>query len=410
MDKINRMSYCLCETSAAHTFGNVVYQIQDWFMNVFPEKLFKTVHINSKLAHRQIAGVNSEFIKKTKPMIIFRPRVNWDDQDVFMNNTLMTERITDIYNSYAGTNLQNFIEDPRSKYRVKYLLNRQAMQIDVVMYFDTLIEQMNFMGFIKNAFRIDHPFFIETALESYLSTDMMKIISECSQVPIRDPEGSVKPFLDYLNARSAYPITYKMRGSTNSDEFFRYYPANIDTTITNLSADDGDRSGQIANNYQISLTIKAEFWTTGFYYIFSDKLRNHKRLTVSSDTTLVPIFTDIINHEDFKLNNGWQMVSQTALKIDNGIEDSIDISPILNKSVRFAIKYHVDHGMPLNMLIGIKVRKQGKLMIQGMDYKMDWEHTKLTFYKCNPNFSYSVLVCVNVKYMNDLIKEICNLK
>lgn len=410
MDKDERLSYCTCQTSAAHTFGNVVYQIQNWLLNIFPEKTFKTVHINSKLAHRQITSVNSQFIKKSKPMIIFRPRINWDDRDVFLSNTLLTERMTDLYNSYSGTNLQEFMTDPKSRFKVKYLLNRQAMQIDVLMYFDTLIEQMNWMSFIKNAIRIDHPFFIETALESYLSPGMMNVISECCGIPVKDESGSVKDFLDYLNSHSKFPITYKMRGSTNSDEFFRYYNANIDTTITSLSADDGDRAGQIASNYSISFTIRAEFYSTGFYYIFSDKFRGHRKITVDSGETLVPIFTDVIYHEDFNLDPGWQMVSRTALKIDNPIEDSVDITPILNRSILYSIKYHIDHGMPLNMLVGIKVRRQGKLMIQNEDYTMDWKTMTLSFHRCNPSYSYSVLVCANIKYMNELIKELYNLK
>ena len=35
-------------------------------MGLFPDNMFKTIHVNSKIAHRQIRSTPHEFIKKTK--------------------------------------------------------------------------------------------------------------------------------------------------------------------------------------------------------------------------------------------------------------------------------------------------------------------------------------------------------
>ena len=75
------MSYLTCQTSAAHTYGNLTAQIQKWILDLFPENTFKTIHVNSKLAHRQILSVPGDFLKKSKPMLVIRPRIEWEEKD-----------------------------------------------------------------------------------------------------------------------------------------------------------------------------------------------------------------------------------------------------------------------------------------------------------------------------------------
>ena len=114
--------------------------------------------------------------------------------------------------------------------------------------------------FLKNAVPIGVPFDIETFLESYISKDMMKMISELSGVPLKDSDGNVKEFLDYMNSNSAFPITYKLQGSTGTDEYYRYYPAKLLTTLSDINADDGERVGHVMTQYTCNFTMKIEFY------------------------------------------------------------------------------------------------------------------------------------------------------
>ena len=93
----HEVKYITMLGSAAHTYGNVLATVQKWVMNLFPEKTFKTIHVNSKITHRQMLSTPHEFLKKSKPMIIFRPRISYDE-DRFLGKTLLTERLGDIYN------------------------------------------------------------------------------------------------------------------------------------------------------------------------------------------------------------------------------------------------------------------------------------------------------------------------
>jgi S-adenosylmethionine hydrolase len=75
-------------TSISHTYGNVLASIQKYILNKFEDKFFKTIHVQSRLAHRQLKSTPSEFLKKRKPAIAFRPRIDYNDNNAFLSNTL----------------------------------------------------------------------------------------------------------------------------------------------------------------------------------------------------------------------------------------------------------------------------------------------------------------------------------
>ena len=62
----NDKRYVALMSSMSHTYGNALAYMQNWIMNLFPEDLFSTIHVNSKIAHRQIRSTPEEFLKKVK--------------------------------------------------------------------------------------------------------------------------------------------------------------------------------------------------------------------------------------------------------------------------------------------------------------------------------------------------------
>lgn len=396
--------------STSHTYGNVLAFIQNWIIDLFPENMFKTIHVNSKIAHRQIRSTPHEFIKKTKPMIIFRPRIPDRSEDRFLKGTPLIERQTDIYNTWGATNLQPFFEDQQKDLLIKYQMNRTVMYVDVIISLSTLMHQLDYYHYIQNAVRIEHPFFLSTCLESYIPQEMLKIIGDCVNIPLYDAQGNTKEFLDYMNGKSMYPITYKLQGSTQSREFYRYYPVNIDTIITDLDKDEGDRVGHIMDHYNISFTVRMEFNSTGFYYIFSDNLYDIKLPPIHAENSeIIPVFTDVFLKEDLNLQQGWSLYNRGACRLEDA-NDTINIDQMLNYSIREAINYHRANGLPLHEVIDIKIRKQGKPIHEGKEYTIDWDKKELHFHKQNTYCTYTIMVCINIEYINNLIKTLYKLK
>ena len=405
----HEVKYVTMMGSAAHNYGNVLAEIQKWVLDKFPDKTFKTIHVQSRIAHRQILSTPTEFLKKTKPIIVFRPRISYDEQR-FLDGTLLTERMGELYSRGANTDLQPFFYDEKNRIGIKYTLNRYVMYVDIGMLFNTLMQQINYMEFLKNSLRINIPFDIFTHLESYLSKDMMMMLSSLCGIPLKSDDGNTKDFLDYMNSNSAYPITYKLQGSSGTDEYYRYYPADILATITDLTADEPEKNGHVVTGAQINMSIKLEWYSTGFYYLFSDEIHDIPKPAVPNDSTLIPIFTDVIMEEDLNLPPGWKLFHHCNCMLDKPM-DSIDFSPMLNQSIKEVILYHLKNGFPLQEAIEIRIRKQGKLIPENSAYKVDWGHLKIYFNNKSYGFyTYNILININILYINNLIKEVFKLK
>lgn len=408
------MEYSVAQTSLAHTYGNVTCQIVEYLKSMFPTNYFSTVHISSTIAYRQFnifQNSNKEFLKKRKPMLIVRPRIEINDQDVFLYNTYLTRRLTDNYMDTSFTNLQPFIYDAENGNCMKFLLNRLKILFDVTIVTETQIEQLNISHFFKNRVRQDAPFFIQTSLESYIPRELMRLIAEDIGKPLYDENGSIKPFLDYLNSVSIYPITYKMKNSSGNDEFFRHYPVNIDTTIMGLAIDDGSKKGFVSDMFTTTFTVSTEFNAAGLYYYFAanpERIANvDMNIMVEDDKKIIPLFT-ISSLEVSKPEEGWNVYC-APMYVVMSKPDITDISGLINNSLKACIDYHKTHGINYNIFMSYKVIKDNVELTEGIDYKFDIDKFELITYNCNPNSTYRFIMYVNTLYINDLINDILNL-
>ena len=274
------------------------------------------------------------------------------------------------------------------------------------------MQQIDYVHYLQNALRLNIPFSIHTCFESYIPQEMLKIISDIVDVPLYDQDNSTRTFLKYIEGNSTFPITYKLQGSSGTKEFYRYYPVNIDTLIGDLQWDDGERTGHIMSNYQVSFSVRMEFNTTGFYYIFSDKLFNDYTdlpTTYTDDTSIIPVFTDVISKEDFDLNPGWQLYTSAMCRLDT-LSEEINISELLNNSIKLTIDYHAKNGLPMYEFLDIKIRKQGELLRNNIDYTIDYDTLNVKMTDPSTFHTYRFIICVNAEYINEFIKSVYQLK
>ena len=127
------MRYSMAAASMAHTYGNVTCIINQWLLSLFPKEYFKTNYINSTIAYRDFATFNNnrkQFIKKQKPMLLVRPRIEIDVLDELpLNQTYFCNRIYDIMNEDIDTgNLQNFFYDKENNRQMQFLLNHLRIE------------------------------------------------------------------------------------------------------------------------------------------------------------------------------------------------------------------------------------------------------------------------------------------
>ena len=410
----NQLKYMSAMASSAHTYGNLLATAQKFFLELFPDDLFKTIHVSSRMANTQILSTPTQFLKKSKPMIIFRPRMDYDE-DVFLGKTMMTERQGGgpINSLSPGTvDLNPFLYDQDRYIDVQFSQCRRVMYLDIVMIFATLIQQMNYMDYLNAQLVVGKPFDIETFLESLIPESFVNKLSELSGIPVHDKtDNSITGFLEYLNNHSIYPVTYKLAGATGKEEFYRYYPTSILTEVKNMDKDDGESTNQVMTSYRITMSVRMEFWAPSITYLFSPKIKDMRSTEVPNDSMLIPIYADVFNYDDMHLAPGWSIYSHASYQLDNP-NDVVDITPILAESIIKTMEYHIKNGIPLVNFIDIKVRKQGDLLQPGYDYTIDYNNRTVNFINQRGYtfYTYTIVIAIDSGYINTLIKEIYHLE
>lgn len=399
---------CICNTSASHTYGNVMAIVEQYLVETFPADLFKTVIASTTLSSRQLNHVPSQLRKKELPMMVLSPRIVFgQDDNRFLGHTLINDRYTNTHSIYGDGSLLPLAEDPSKNIWIHGHYNRNVMYVDVVLLFETFHEQTNYMSYIENMFSVGHNKFIKAPLELYIPNDFCDLIGHLADVPV-DTKGSVYKFLTYMNTIWHNPITYKLKGGSNSDEFFMYYIADIDTLIQHPEAGPGVKDGQVRRGFSIEFTVRCEFGSIGYFTLSSPNMKKPVVLAPKESQVIAPIFSDVINLDDFDLPIGWKVLTWPIFKLAPG-ESTISIESILNESLNAVIDHHLRFGIPMERFIKIQFRENGQILNDEMFF-IDWSKRELTLVKPNPRRTYRLIVTVSTEYINNLLKELYNLE
>ena len=70
----------------------------------------------------------------------------------------------------------------------------------------------------------------------------------------------------------------------------------------------------------------------------------------------------------------------------------------------------MDNGITVYDFIDVMIRKQGEMLRMEADYTIDWEKKEILFKDVNSYYTYSIVICINIEYINNLMKTLYNLK
>lgn len=409
------MDYCVAQTSLAHTYGNVTCTIANYVKSLFPKNFFKTVHISTIIAYKEFSvfnNTNRDLLKKSKPMLIIKPRLEVDDSSVFLYDTYFTSNTHNLFTDNSFTNLQEFVRDPEKKFEIRFLLNRLKMQFDITIITETYMEAINQSHYLKNTLPFSYSRMLPTCLESYVPRELLRVVGDNIGIPLYDKNNSVRPFVEYINGHSVYPVSYKMHNSTGNDEFFRYYPTNIDVSYSNLAVDEVNKKGMVSDTCATTFTLTAEFNAAGLYYFFTDNKPTIDKFVMDirdkNHNKIIPLFTAQDLHIS-KFGVGWNIYTNTMYAVDNNELDKTDISDIFNNSIMGVINYHKEHGLPYNIFMQIEVMKDARYLVENVEYELDLDNMELITKNCNMDSTYRIIVHVNTQYVNGLINDIYDL-
>ena len=231
----------------------------------------------------------------------------------------------------------------------------------------------------------------------------------------------VPVLLQRLNACSQYPITYKLRNASATDEYYMYYLHNILLHFYDLSIDEGTKIGMVDDHYDITFKVSAEFNLPGLFVITGNiqKMDNY-RVVLSANSTTSNKFGDSNNSDYiplFTVDNFYSryppekdemrlLGSSRFLCETNEPKESLDISAIFSLDHSKVIRFYTTYNMDPDTIIKMIVLKNNEELVLDEGYYMDWNSFNLTIKNPDKDATYRIVIYINLNMINDALLAI----
>ena len=417
------MNKTTVNSSLAHTVGNVTSLFTQFVKGWFPKDYFKHTHINTRMAYREQKreeNSNYEFIKKNRPIIVIRPRVDLDNTDIFLTYSLLTTNAFGM--DFRGTpNFLPFFMDRDKAISLSYMMKRIRVVFDVTIMVDTEFEQINQYFYLLTRVVPERVYRMNTSLEYYIPPSLVELISAYSGVPIKDNDsGTTREFLSYIMAHANKYVTLKERPSSSTLDFFMYYPLAIDWVVTDISKDEPNKKSWAVYTSNINFTLTAEFNAVAMYEFMTLKKEppevgfqvdigsNHPR-DRAEGINIIPYFTIPNLFTSTTLPNGFELLYTQSFETDPGLEnqeDTLDIEPIFrNTNAKDIIDWHNKAGINNSVFLDFIVMRDNDKLVSGEDYRIDLEKMMLYIKEAKADATYHISVFVNNGYVQNLMEN-----
>ena len=234
----------------------------------------------------------------------------------------------------------------------------------------------------------------------------MELIQSYLQIFHEDNERN----LNQNNNTVSYPITYKMRTATSNEEFFLYYEVLVEVALLDLEMQDVVMKGQTVDYATITFRCETQFNLPGMYYLISTRRQNSYAGDICVDSgsmgkEFIPIFTldklyEIDNDRGFKIYNN------TIIKTEDELihqDDTYEFKELFTKDFLNVINLSNSQGIDINNYLEIKLIKNRDLLIQGIEYDIDWDSFVINIHDSDPNATYRLIIYFENGYVNDRI-------
>lgn len=406
--------------SSSSLYGNIAYAIKDLVESKFPKGYFNYTSVSSELATRNMrrlfGGPNNsvEMQKRKKPYLIIQPTFSTMENDGPLQNIPLTANFDNLQYRVDKLYLFEAIRDHKYGYNLKFRMNRDRIEFDINVTTSNLHSQLDIYRTMKNQIMWDRSFAYRIALESIIPKPIIGIISKYCGMDLEESEEYIPILLKRLNACSAYPITYKLRNASATDEWFLYYTHNIIVTFSDLTLESGRRKNMVEDEFPITFRVTAEFNLPGVYFIDGnlEKLNSVDITLVtkeysSENDTYIPIYTLNNLYSRFPYeNNGMQLYGSTIFKTetkDNQLEDHIDIKGVLDDNHIRVIRAHRAWNMNPDTLMRIYLLKNGDILEYRKEYYIDWNSMELVVRNPDDEATYRFVMYFNYETVNEIL-------
>lgn len=413
--------YTVASSSSSATYGNVMCAIKEMLLTGFPPNYFNYTYVSTELAFyslKRFLGPNTdnELRKKELPYLTIKPTFPVPNGDGFMYDTPLTKNYDNTTYGIDRRELFPILKDETNLFSLMYKINRDRIEFDITVTVGTLNQEIDVYKYIINTFLMEQTFSHVSSLEAMIPRPIICYLGKLSQNDITDPNKNQVPILlKYLNANSKYPITYKMRNASAQDEFFMYYNQTLCITMSDISLSDANKKGFADDTFEITFHMTVDFNLPGKFILLGDSEKNQGYtidLTASNSSgtikDYVPFYTMTNLYMTYKATlNGFRMYNSSMFKTDkdNTTDDKLNISEVFEDSYLSVIKDYNTFNTSIDTIVKLYILKDRVELVQGTDWKMDWNSMSLTLIDPDSESTYRLLVYVNATIINERLAK-----
>lgn len=408
--------YTMASASSSSLYGNVGCAIQDLILSKFPYNYFNYTNVSTEVAFHNMrrqfgSNTNNEIAKRKRPYLIVQPTYQVPDADSFLQNVPLTKNDMDIQSNLDRRYLFEIIKDDKNGYNMKFKLNRDRIEFDVTVSVTTLHQQLDIYKAMMNQITWERSLYYTTALESVIPKTMIEYVSRLCKMDIYTTPELIPAFLKHLNTVSVYPITYKMRNASATDEFFMYYTHNLVVTFYDLNLESPNKKNMVDESHDVTFRVSAEFNLPGLY-LLDGNIKKLDELRVALGTKhdygsdnydeYIPLFTISNFYNRYpQIRDGLTLYGSFIFHTDvkDKDEDSVDLTSVLDGDHQRAIRFHTKYGMVPKTICNIILLKN-KEEVDSSQYRVDWSTFKVHFNRPDITATYRVIIYVNNESIN----------
>lgn len=375
----------ICVPSAIQSYSLCIEYIRNWFVSKFPENTFKHIHIEGKNIFDDFRGLDKlDLIKRQKPNLTIIPNIELE----FTNENIDSYPYGLGLYTQTGKFKESFFSCPETQSYMGIGMQTLLMPFSFRIKVETKAQQIDMYNFIKLACRVgftcgenvDLDFHIPNELIIQIAKDngfetYYKEEKDNEKESIRD----VSAFLRWLNMHSSLPFLYKHRTLNGRNEFFiRMKGVYVHIRPGSLTADDGEREGQMTNNFAIDFSAEVRFPAPKFYAYYSDNAHELQKLYGAWFQPNGPVATcytfkeiELPDYNDYH----WPMFMTTTYENDNDSDIlEIDLSELFVGDLLDCINDSINKGISPSIFCDIHFYNNGKY-IPG---NFNWSNLKFT--------------------------------
>lgn len=406
--------------SSSSLYGCIGCAVNDMIISAFPKGYFKYTAISSELAVRNIrrtfgSNTNTEIVKRQKPLIWIQPTYSTRDIGDPLQHIPLTSNLDNLQYGVYKQHLFEVIRDKKYGYNLKYRLNRDTIEFDVTVSTDTLHQQLDIYKTILNQLVWEQTTCFRIALESIIPKRLVMIMGKYCNMDIEKEPDYIPILLRRLNKISGYPITYKLRNASGTDEWFMYYTHNVMITFSDLSVESGQKKNMVDDSYNITFKVTASFNMPGVYFLDgdTDKIKGFEFGIAVKETSeeygYFPIYSVFNLHTMYPPEkDGMTLYGTTVFNSDArplSVEDRVSMTSILDDDHIRVIRAHRSWNMNPDTLLKVFLLKDGDTQKYMEEYKIDWNAMELVVFKPDCRATYRIIVYFNYGTVNEILNN-----